>query len=52
MRNQVGSVRTRTISSASTASADCGRKPIAVKANTQRIGMPTLVSPELTATTS
>ena len=34
------------------AAADCGRKPIAVKANTQRIGMPTLASSELTATTS
>ena len=38
MRNHAGSVRTRTISSASTASADCGRKPIAVRANTHRIG--------------
>ena len=32
------------ISSASIASGDCGRKPIAVKANTQRIGSPTLTS--------
>ena len=58
MRSQAGSARTRTISSAATVpgpaarSPDCGRKPIAVKANTQRIGMPTLASPELTATTS
>ena len=58
IRSQAGSTRTRTISSAATVSGsslaglDCGRKPIAVKANTQRIGMPDADVAELTATTS
>jgi alpha-glucosidase len=55
-RSQVGSIRTRTISSAPMASGDGGRKPIAVKANTHRMGRPTLtLSPseaELTRMTS
>lgn len=45
-------MRTRINSPASTASGDWGRKPMAVNANTHRIGRPTCTSPELTWMTS
>jgi hypothetical protein len=51
-RNHNGIILTLIISSLSIAFGDCGRKPIAVNANTQRIGSPTLSWAELTRMTS